>query len=176
MNCSACKDRLPAYRDGELSHAERALIGAHLLACASCAAHERVLADLDRVLEAVRPVQPRADFTIGVMAKIAGLPVRRPFWNAYRVLGAFVGAEIVAIVVAVLTGRLHLEALAASAATFVAKVAVAVTALVDVAADFHLGPVALAAAAFEIAAVALLFFAIRAHLNRRSLGAHTYGV
>ncbi|HEX8118318.1 MAG TPA: zf-HC2 domain-containing protein, partial [Pyrinomonadaceae bacterium] len=38
MNCEKCQELLSEFLDGTLGHAEHTAVGAHLAACASCAA------------------------------------------------------------------------------------------------------------------------------------------
>jgi len=63
-------DKLSDYLDGELAAEERYAIESHLAGCAQCAA---VLADLKRVVERARELEPRppqADLWSGIAARI----------------------------------------------------------------------------------------------------------
>jgi len=77
MHCSYFKTRLDAYVDGELAPRERALVAAHVAACAACAALLEELRVIDALLLGPRQLEPAANFTFNVMAEARSLPQPR---------------------------------------------------------------------------------------------------
>ena len=75
MNCSACKARIGALRDGELPARDARLVESHLSSCASCRTFADRLDAVEASLVRLTRIEPRQDFTIAVMAGIAAMPV-----------------------------------------------------------------------------------------------------
>ena len=54
MNCENCQELLSEFLDGTLGHSEHAAVGAHLAACAACAAARE---DFHAIIAAARDVR-----------------------------------------------------------------------------------------------------------------------
>ena len=166
MNCSACKSRIGALHDGDLPARDAALVEQHLASCSECSAFAARLTALDATLVRLAPIEPRADFTLAVMASIAAMPVhqRQParlwmlviadiaLWLAIGALTAF--------------GLIRWKAAAAGAGAFAAKAGVAFTALFDVAQHFHVETIAALGVGIEIAVLVTLATVGRKYLPR----------
>ena len=166
MNCSACEARLGALLEGDLSPRDAALIGAHLAACASCRAEADRLRAVESSLIRLVGIEPRPDFALAVMAKIAAMPVpaRQParlWWlvAADIVLWAAVGA-LTAL------GVINWRSVVVAGGTFAAKLGIASSALYDVAQHLHLTLIVALGVGLEIAFLALFFVAGRKYLSR----------
>jgi hypothetical protein len=109
-------------------------------------------------------IEPRADFTLLVMAKIAALPVPsqrrvRAWWlGAYDLLAWAVLAALTA------TGILRWKVVAAESGLLFGKFAVAANALYRVADHFHLTTFALVGGLVEGGVLLLLLYAGRRYL------------
>ncbi len=166
MKCSACKARLPAYQDGELSRGDQLLIAGHLASCSSCSAYHRELGAIDVMLERVSQINPSADFTLAVMAKIAALPAPakgrpRTWW-----IGAYVAAAWAVLTVAFATRIVHWESVVAAAAGFAAKAGVAAQTLVRVADHLNLFTYAALGTGVELALLVAVAVVGRRYLTR----------
>ncbi len=77
MSCGEPKSKLSAFRDGELSPAERDLVAAHLETCGECCAYLRDVAQIGELLRSDPACDPPADMwrLIAVSAQTA--PSRR---------------------------------------------------------------------------------------------------
>lgn len=78
MKCSACETRLAAYLDGEVSAADARAIQQHLQSCVACRALAGDIRTVETRLAGLHQIEPRADFTLGVMSAVAALPVPKP--------------------------------------------------------------------------------------------------
>ncbi len=166
MNCSACRSRIDLLAGGDLSARDARLVRQHLDSCAGCRAFSDQLAKVEASLVRLAPIEPRADFTIAVMAGIAAMPVpaRQParlwwlvfadvaLWLALGALTAF--------------GAIRWKALAAGAGAFAAKAGIAVGVLYDVAAHFHITTVVGVGVGIEILFLAIFVAAGRRYLAR----------
>ena len=166
MNCSACRARIGALRDGELSPRDARLVDAHLTGCAECQEFAERLTAIDASLARLTRIEPRQDFTLAVMAGIAAMPVpeRQPTRLWWLVIADI--ALWVAIGALTAFGAIRWKAIAAGAAAFAAKVGVAATALYGVAIDFHAIPIVTLGVGIEIAVLAVIVAAGRKHLSR----------
>ena len=166
MNCSACRSRLGQRQDGELSPRDAALVDAHVASCARCSAYAAALSSVESTLVRLAPIEPSADFTLAVMAKIAAMPApaRRParFWwllAADIMLWAAIGA-LTAL------GAIRWKSLAGGATAFAAKALVASSTLYDVAKDLHLTTLLGLGVGVELAVIAVAAVFARKYLPR----------
>ena len=60
-------DRIAAFIDGELDHAERDRVMVHLASCAECRAEVAAHRELKRRLAALAPAEPSADLLAAIM-------------------------------------------------------------------------------------------------------------
>ena len=166
MNCSACRARIGALRDGELSPRDARLVETHLSNCADCQAFAERLNDIEAALVRLTAVEPRQDFTIAVMAGIAALPV--PERQPTRLWWLVIADVALWIAIGALTafGAIRWKAIAAGAAAFVAKAGVAATTLYGVAVDFHAVPIVALGVGIEIVFLGIIVAAGRKHLSR----------
>jgi anti-sigma factor RsiW len=166
VKCSACKERLSAYQDGDLAPREAALVAAHLASCAECSAFSQRLADAESSLIRLAPIEPAPDFTLAVMAKIAAmpLPARRPA----RIWWLLAADIVIWLAIGAFTalGAIRWKVIAAAAVSFAAKVGVAGTALFDVAQHLHIASIAVLGVGLEVAFIVLLIVAGRKYLSR----------
>lgn len=167
MKCSACRERLAAYRDGDVSPASAALIAAHLEQCNDCAAFWEGLAEVDRRLQALTEIEPRADFTQLIMAKVAAMPAYAPVQNRLRVwwIGLYELIAWVAVVALTAAGILNWKGVVADAGVLVGKYGVLAEDLYRLASHYHLGIYAAVGTAVEC----MLFF-LALVFARRYLG------
>ena len=166
MNCSACRTRIGALNDGDLPARDATLVEQHLASCAACSAFAARLTALDAALVRLAPIEPRADFTLAVMAGISATPApqRQParlwllviadiaLWLAIGALTAF--------------GLIRWKAAVAGAGAFAAKAGVTVAAFFDVAQHFHIETIAVLGVGLEIAFLVILATAGRKYLPR----------
>ena len=166
MNCSACKARIGALRDGELPARDARLVESHLESCASCRAFAERLDAIEASLVHLTPIEPRQDFTIAVMAGIAAMPV--PERQPARLWWLVIADVALWIAIGALTafGAIRWKALAAGTAAFVAKSGVAAATIYNVAIDFHAVPIVALGVGLEIAFLAVIIAFGRKHLSR----------
>lgn len=166
MNCSACKARIGALRDGELPARDARIVESHLEGCASCRAFAERLDAIETSLVHLTPIEPRQDFTIAVMAGIAAMPV--PERQPTRLWWLVIADVALWIAIGALTafGAIRWKAIAAGTAAFAAKLGVAATTLYDVALDFHIAPIVALGIGVEIAFLAAIIVFGRKHLSR----------
>jgi len=166
VNCSACKARIGALRDGELPARDSRLVESHLAGCASCRAFAERLDVVEASLVRLTRIEPRQDFTIAVMAGIAAMPV--PERQPTRLWWLVIADVALWIAIGALTafGAIRWKAIAAGAAAFSAKLGVAATTLYGVAIDFHAVPIVALGVAIEIAFLAVMVVAGRKYLSR----------
>ena len=167
MKCSACRAQLDAYRDGDLSPTAAAALTAHLEACIECQGFLDQLASVERGLTALRAIEPRADFTQLVMARVATMPAPVPARPALRVwwVGVYELAAWVLVLALTTTGLLHWQSLAASAAIIAGSAGVALKDLYPLAQHFHLFTYAAAGVVLECILFGLLMTAGRRYLG-----------
>jgi anti-sigma factor RsiW len=166
VNCSACKGRLGAYLDGDLSRRDAALIDAHLAKCAECRSEKDRLQAVESSLIRLVGIDPHPDFTLAVMVRIAAIPV--PARQQVR-LWWLVAADILlwaAIGALTAFGAIKWRSIAVAAGTLTAKLGIASSALYDVAQHLHLTLVIALGVGVEIAFLALFFVAGRKYLSR----------
>ena len=159
MKCSACRERLPAYQDGVLAVGAAADLEAHLRSCLGCRTFAEEMMVLEQRLARMREIEPRADFTQAVMAKIAAAPALaapklRLWW-----LGVYDACAWIVLAALVATGFVRWKAIVAEGSVFLGKLAFSGGALYRVADHFHLPALALAGAFVE---AAVLIFALSA--------------
>jgi len=166
VNCSACKARIGALRDGELPARDARLVESHLSSCASCRAFAHRLDAVEASLVRLTRIEPRQDFTIAVMAGIAAMPV--PERQPTRLWWLVIADVALWIAIGALTafGAIRWKAIAAGAAAFGAKLGVAATTLYGVAIDFHAVPIVALGVGIEIAFLAVMVVAGRKYLSR----------
>jgi anti-sigma factor RsiW len=166
VNCSACKARIGALRDGELPARDARLVESHLESCAACRAFAERLDAIEASLVRLAPIEPRQDFTIAVMAGIAALPV--PERQPARLWWLVIADVALWIAIGALTafGAIRWKALVAGTAAFAAKFGVAATTIYSVAIDFHAVPIVALGIGVEIASLALIIAFGRKHLSR----------
>jgi anti-sigma factor RsiW len=166
VNCSACRARIGALRDGDLSPRDARLVEVHLTGCADCQEFAERLTAIDASLARLTHIEPREDFTLAIMAGIAAMPVpeRRPTRLWWLVVADI--ALWIAIGALTAFGAIRWKALVAGTAAFAAKAGVAATALYGVALDFHAVPIVAVGVGIEIVFLAVVIAAGRKHLSR----------
>lgn len=166
MNCSACRSRIGLLQDGELSARDRALVEQHMKTCADCRAFSHRLAIVESSLVRLAPIEPRMDFTLAVMAKIAAMPV--PERQPARLWWLVVADVALWVAIGALTafGAIRWKILAAGAGAFAAKAGVVLSTLFEVAQDFHITTVVAVGVGVEILFLALIIVAGRKYLSR----------
>jgi len=156
VNCSACEALIGSYRDGELTSREAALVKAHLASCAACRAvaarYDAVEATLVRLVD----IEPRADFTIGVMAKIATLPAhaRKPM-RLWWIVAADVAVWL-ALGALTALGAIRWQSLVGGAGALGEKLLVGFGALYDLGQHYHVTSLLALGVGIEIAVIVLL--------------------
>jgi anti-sigma factor RsiW len=164
MKCSACEARLPAYLDNDCAPREAEALAQHLTSCADCRAQAERLRAVELRLARVRGIEPRADFTHAVMARVAVMPApvarRAPLWllflyvpAAWAVLFALTALRII-----------DWQRVTAGLSVFSGKLGVAAETLYHVVQHFHLTAYALSGATLEIALLALAVAVARIYL------------
>ena len=143
------------------------LMAGHLAACGSCSAYAQQLRDVDALLSGVRQLEPPADFTPAVMAKIAALPRPAPARVRWWWVGAAVAAEWLTLVVLNSLHVVSFSKLAAGSGAFAFKVAKLLEAMYDVAQHFIVTTYAAIGAALEITALIALAVGLRKYFMRR---------
>ena len=166
MKCTACRARLEAYYDGELSRGDALLMAGHLAQCAACSAHSRTLVDIENKLRRVGAWEPAPDFTIAVMAKIAALPApharrTRAWWLVTYVLAAWA-----ALGSAIALHAIGWQTVVADFGVFVGKLGVAGHTLYRLADHYHLTTVAALGATAEVIMLAAIAIVGRKYLSR----------
>jgi len=166
VNCSACRSRIGLVEDGELSARDQRLVRDHVASCADCRAFADRLKTVELSLVRLAPIEPQADFTIAVMAKIAAMPV--PARQPARLWWLLVADVALWAAIGALTafGVIRWKTIAVSAAAFAAKSGIALGTLYDVAQQFHLTAVAALGVGVELVFLVLLFTAGRKYLSR----------
>ncbi len=81
MNCSKLETVWLPYLDGKLSAQERALVDAHLTACADCAARLEGFHAVSNALESWEAPAPSAWFDVRLRHRIAAEAAPRGFWG-----------------------------------------------------------------------------------------------
>jgi len=167
MKCSACREQLGAYFDGDLKPGARLAVAGHVAACAACSEFALQLRAVDARLAGLRSVEPHAGFTAAVLAKIAALPQAQRAWlsQAWWIAG-YVGAAWAIVAVALATRTIAWQTALAAAGAFLGKAGVSLETLLRVAVHFHLGGLAALGAGVEIALLAVLAIVGRTYLWR----------
>jgi anti-sigma factor RsiW len=166
VNCSACSSRLAAYRDGDLSRADARLVSEHLAGCSECTALDARVRRVDEALTRIVLIEPAADFTATIMAKIAALPSparRRVVWPWFA---AYVFATWAVVA---LLGALHVlnvSIIVGRIGGFAGQAGVALETLSRLGGHFHVADVAAIAVAIEIILLAVAATAGRKYLPR----------
>jgi len=106
MDCRAAVRLIPAFLDGELQPAKRALLSDHLASCDSCRAEMAAMNRAMDVLGEVRSVEP--EFTLSdVMARVAERRGRRRWMSRlYRPATAARWATAVGVAAAIVVGAI----------------------------------------------------------------------
>jgi hypothetical protein len=137
---------------------------AHLASCLGCRTFSEEMMIAEHRLARLTEIEPKADFTLAVMAKIASLPAPaqrsvRMWWLAVYNFFAWV-----ALATLTATGILRWKAAAAEGHSFFGKFAVGADALYRVAHHFHLPMIALVGGLVEGLVLVLLLYAGRRYL------------
>ena len=166
MNCSACKSRIGQLQDGELSARDASLVEKHIASCAECQAFRSMLAGVESSLINLAQIEPRADFTLAVMAGIAAIPVheRQPG----RLWWLVVADVLLWVTIGALSafGAIRWKTIAAGAGAFAGKAGVTAGTLYDVAQHFHITTVVGLGVGIEMVFLVLLAVAGRKYLSR----------
>lgn len=164
MKCSACKERLAAYQDGELAAVQASEITAHLAQCSECQAFSESMTEIELRLAHLAEIEPIANFTQLVMAKVAVMPApaaRRISMWWLGVYDLFAWALLAGLVAA---GILRWQSVVAGAGELFGKLALASEALYRVAGHLHLTTFALAGAFIEVGGLVILAYVGRHYL------------
>jgi predicted anti-sigma-YlaC factor YlaD len=166
VNCSACKSRIGLLQDGELSPRDARLVGAHVQSCAECRIFADRLTAVESSLIRLEHIEPRADFTLAVMASIAAMPV--PARQTARLWWLVIADVALWIAIGALTafGAIRWKVIAAGAGAFAAKAGIALGTFYDVAQHFHINDVLALGVGIEIVFLVVFFFAARKYLPR----------
>jgi anti-sigma factor RsiW len=164
VKCSACRERLPAYQDGVLAAGAAADLEAHLADCLGCRTFAEEMMIAERRLARLSEIEPRADFTLAVMAKIATLPA--PVQRSARMwwLAAYNFFAWVALVTLAATGILRWKAITSEGHHVFSKLGPAADVLYRVADHFHLTTIALVGGLVEGLALVILLYLGRRYL------------
>ena len=164
MKCSACRERLAAYQDGVLSAGAAADLEAHLASCIGCRTFAEEMMVVERRLATLREIEPRADFTQVVMARIATMPA--PAGRGVRIwwLGVYDLFAWVVLAALAATGILRWKTIVAEGGVVVGKLALSGGALYRIADHFHLTTLALVGGLVEGAVLLFLLYAGRHYL------------
>lgn len=167
MKCSACRAQLDAYRDGDLSPSMGATITSHLESCNECQGFLDQLGAVERGLGALHSVEPRADFTTLVMAKIATMPAPAPARARLRVwwIGIYELIAWAVVLALTATGLLHWKSVIADTSVTVGKLGIAGTDLYRLADHFHLFSYAAAGVLLELVLFGVLMTVGRRYLS-----------
>ena len=174
MKCFACRQLLGDYLDGDLSNGVKVAVAGHLVSCAACSGLAQELHNADVKLAGLALVEPRADFTQVVMARVAALPVPharplvRVWWFAAYVVAAWVG-----LTAGILARGISWKPVVVGASTFAAKMSIAFDALYRIGQHFHLLSVAALGVGIEITLLIVLAVVGRNYISR--LGATLLG-
>lgn len=166
MNCSACRSRIGLLHDGELSARDARLVEQHVATCLECHAFVERLKTVESSLIRLVPIEPRADFTIAVMAGVAAMPV--PERQPARIWWLLVADVALWVAIGALTalGAIRWKTLAAGAGAFAAKSGVAIGTFYDIAQQFHIATVVALGVGIEVVFLALIVAAGRKYLSR----------
>jgi len=166
VNCSACRSRVGLLGDGELSAGDARLVELHIASCADCRAFADRLKTVETSLVRLAQIEPRADFTLAVMAGIAAMPV--PERQPARIWWLLVADVALWIAIGALTafGAIRWKTLAAGAGAFAAKSGVALSTLYDVGQHFHITTVVALGVGIEVVFLAVFVAAGRKYLSR----------
>jgi len=168
VNCSACESRLAAYLEGDASPRDVQLIESHLNGCPSCRALAQDLHAVEIRLEGLRGIEPRPDFTLGVMAAVAALPVPKPARLRVRWLLAYVAAAWALLIALTAARVIDWQHGFAAVATELGKAGAAGSTLVDVGTRLHVPAFAAGALGIELLVLAAGALALRHYLPRLS--------
>lgn len=166
MNCSACRSRIGLLVDGELSARDARLVEQHIATCIECHAFADRLKTVESSLIRLVPIEPRADFTLAVMAGVAAMPVheRQPA----RIWWLLVADVLLWVAIGALTafGAIRWKMLAAGAGAFAAKSGIVLSTFYDVGQQFHITTVVALGVGVEVVFLALFVTAGRKYLSR----------
>lgn len=168
MKCSACEARLTAYLEGDASAGDARFIEAHLKDCAACSQLASDMRAVEMRLVGLRGIEPRADFTLSVMAAVAALPAPKPARIPVRWFLTYLAAAWAVLIALTATRVLNWQHAFASVATELGKVGAAGSALVDVGARLHLSTFAVGAFGIEMIVIAVGAIALRRYMPRLS--------
>lgn len=167
MKCSACRARLGAYLDGELQNGAQVAVAAHLAECAACREFAESLRAVGVRLAQLQAIEPAADFTSTVMARIAALPAPQPsrLGRMWWVV-AYLAAAWVLLAIAGMTRAFSWQSAVAAGGTFAARMSVALDAVYRVGQHFHLVSAVALAFGFEIALLIVAGVVGRNYISR----------
>lgn len=167
MKCSACRERLGAYLDGDLQNGAQVAVAAHLAECTACNQFAESLGAVDARLAQLQEIEPAADFTSAVMARIVTLPAPQPsrLSRAWWIVG-YVAAAWLLLAIAGVTRAFSWQSVVAAGGTFVARVSVALDAVYRVGQHFHLVSAVALAFGFEIALLIIVGVIGRNYISR----------
>lgn len=164
MKCSACRQKLGAYQEGDLSPQAAVQIRAHLDTCVGCLTFAEEMMVVEHRLARLTPIEPRMDFTTLVMAKIAAMPAPAPRRSRVVWLGVYDLLAWVVLIVLTATGILRWKSIVAHGGALFGKFAIAGDALYRLADHFHLTTLALAGGVVEGGILLLVLYAGRRYL------------
>jgi|GEM_PF-1645818 len=167
MKCSACRERLGAYLEGDLSNGSKLAVAGHVASCAACSEFALTLRAVDTRLACMTSIEPRSGFTPAVMNRIASLPAPRAarltqlWWivGYLAAVWAFVGVGVATRTLAWRTGL-------AAMSTFFGKAGVSLETLLRIAGHFHLAGVAAVGIGIEVSLLVVLAFVGRKYFSR----------
>lgn len=168
MKCSACEARLTAYLEGDASPGDAQSIEAHLKGCAACTHLASGMRAVEVRLAGLRGIEPRADFTLSVMAAVAALPAPTPARIPVRWFLTYLTGAWAVLLALTATRVLNWQHAFASVATEIGKVGAAGSALADVGARLHLSTFAAGAFGIELIVIAVGAIALRRYIPRLS--------
>lgn len=157
MKCSACKNLLAAYLDGDLSNGTKVAVAGHLAGCARCSALAERMRFAEARLSRMGEIEPRADFTNLIMARVAALPApKRALARQLWWVGGYLAAGWALLALALITRAVSWRGIVVGAGSFVGKLGVASLALYRLAEHFHLFTVAALGVGIELVVLGAL--------------------
>ena len=168
MKCSACETRLAAYLDGETSAADARAIHQHLQNCAACRALAGDIRTVETRLARLHQIEPRADFTLGVMSAVATLPAPKRAGLDLRWFFVYLAGTWALLFVLGAARVLNWQRLFAEVATEFGKLGAAGETLVHVGSRLHVPTLAAGMLGLEIIVVVVGALALRRFMPRVS--------
>jgi anti-sigma factor RsiW len=165
VKCSACEARLPAYLDNDCSPREAEAVAQHLASCAACRAQTERLRAVESQLARMRGIEPHADFTLAVMARVAAMPAPAKQGVRPWLLLVYVPAAWAALFALFATRVLSWQGVTTGSSVFAGKLGVAGQALYHVGQHFNVASMVTSGAALEIALLALAIAVARIYIG-----------